>query len=146
MGISDLSIIKTRPCSVANPGSTLTYTVEVSNFGPNDAPDVIVTDFLPADFSFISASGTDWTFNVVGQTLTATNPLITVGETSIFTITGLVTSTQPGSLINIAEVQSANLDPDLSNNTTFDEIALRTESPIASAIRAKLGCCPTAVG
>ena len=37
-------------------GTTLTYTIEVINYGPSDAQNVIVTDQLPADLLFVSAS------------------------------------------------------------------------------------------
>lgn len=141
LATSDLSIVKTRPCGTIATGSTLTYTIEVTNLGPNDAPDVLVTDFLPDGFAFVSASGVDWTINVNGQTVTATNPFIASGATSVFTITGVVDAT-PRTLINIAEVSSPNVDPNPTNNVTFDETITVDQSAISSAILNKYCPCP----
>ncbi|MCI0613806.1 DUF11 domain-containing protein, partial [bacterium] len=38
-------------------GATLTYTITVDNFGPNNAKDSVLTDTLPAGVTFVSAPG-----------------------------------------------------------------------------------------
>ena len=48
----------------------VTFTLNVTNNGPMPSDTVVVTDTLPANYTAISASGTGWTCNVVGQTVT----------------------------------------------------------------------------
>src|SRR5262249_22384237 len=44
-------------------GETITYTVTLSNSGPDAATDVQVTDHLPAGLSFVSATPSQGTYN-----------------------------------------------------------------------------------
>ena len=54
-----LSINKTSsPSGVVLPGQTITYTIEVSNAGPGNANDVVVTDTLPTGVTYVSGSTT----------------------------------------------------------------------------------------
>ena len=46
-GTADLSVSKIESQVPATLGSNLTYTITVENLGPDDAANVIVTDFLP---------------------------------------------------------------------------------------------------
>ena len=50
-----LSISNSGPASVTS-GSTISYTVTVNNAGPNSAAGVTVTDVLPANATFVSAT------------------------------------------------------------------------------------------
>src|SRR5260370_632429 len=52
---ADLSITKTAPATVVA-GNQLTYTITVTNNGPSNATNVIVTDTLPAGVNFLSTS------------------------------------------------------------------------------------------
>ena len=55
-----------------NPGSTMTYTLQVHNGGPSTAWDVVVTDTLPITVESVSApSGWD-PCDIAGQTITCT--------------------------------------------------------------------------
>ena len=52
---ADLSITKTDDADPVVAGTDLTYTLVVTNDGPSDATNVVVTDPLPAGTSFVSA-------------------------------------------------------------------------------------------
>ena len=52
----DLVVTKTDGVTSASPGDTLIYTLTISNAGAQDASGVIVTDTLPANTTFVSAS------------------------------------------------------------------------------------------
>ncbi|MFA6098649.1 MAG: DUF4215 domain-containing protein [Patescibacteria group bacterium] len=54
-----LSIIKSVDKTTTNPGTTLVYTVTVSNSGSVEATDVVMTDALPAGFTFANADGSN---------------------------------------------------------------------------------------
>lgn len=74
----DLDIAKSVDNNVPNIGDTLTFTLMVSNSGPNTATDLKVLDIVPAGFSYVpgsmnggdirddsspTVSGLDWTIN-----------------------------------------------------------------------------------
>ena len=52
---ADLGLVKTASPDPAFVGENLTYTIEVTNAGPDTAQDVVVTDPLDAGVSFVSA-------------------------------------------------------------------------------------------
>ena len=54
---ADLSITKTDSADPVIAGQDLTYTLVVTNDGPSDATNVVVTDAVPAGTSFVSADG-----------------------------------------------------------------------------------------
>ncbi|MEV0322669.1 LPXTG cell wall anchor domain-containing protein [Streptomyces sp. NPDC050658] len=102
----------TRPV----PGTTFPYTLEVTNNGPSDARDVVVTDRLPSELSFVS--GDDCSAS--GRTVTC-GPEGTVdsGKSKHYTITVKLASSAEGDgsgIVNTAEVSSSTADPDMANN------------------------------
>src|SRR5690606_32026121 len=52
-----LTIVKTANEGAAAPGSTASYTIVVTNNGPSDATDVVVSDPTPAGLTFVSNAG-----------------------------------------------------------------------------------------
>src|SRR5206468_568928 len=84
--VADLSLTKTGPAMAVLPGANFDYTLTVSNAGPSVAASVTVTDALPANLAFVSASagGVFSGGNVVWSGLgslaasTATNLTLTV--------------------------------------------------------------------
>jgi len=117
---ADLSIVKTASPTSAPVGSNVTYTMVVTNNGPNTANGVVATDPLPAGTTFVGASGTNWTFtsSIVNNVDTITAdlaPSLVNQATSTFTITATMPSA-PGPVTNTATVSSATPDPNLSNN------------------------------
>jgi uncharacterized repeat protein (TIGR01451 family) len=66
---ADVSIVKTTTTTQASTGDTIIYTITVSNAGPSPATNVVVTDDLPADLDFVSATPSQGTCN-------AANPVV----------------------------------------------------------------------
>ena len=62
----DIAVFKTGPASGVA-GSNLTYTITVTNLGPSAATNIVVSDLLPAGFTFVSA---------VPSTATVSNNLV----------------------------------------------------------------------
>ena len=54
--MADLAVTKTVSDATPNVGDQITFTVTLSNNGPNDATGVQVTDLLPAGLTFVSAN------------------------------------------------------------------------------------------
>ena len=52
----DVSVAKTDGETNVAPGDTLTYTITITNDGNSTAPNVLLTDTIPANTTFQSAS------------------------------------------------------------------------------------------
>jgi uncharacterized repeat protein (TIGR01451 family) len=110
--VADVAIGKTGSASVFA-SSNLVYTISVTNFGPSSASSVTVTDTLPANVTFVSATGGG--MNNSGRVSWSLGPLAS-GQVSNVTVT--VTAPASGSLTNVASVSSPTGDPNLTNNVT----------------------------
>lgn len=133
---ADLNITKTAFDINGNVATSLPvdgdfqYIIDVSNSGPDDAENIVVTDVLPTGVSGISLTSTDtslWTCTESSGTVTCNH----VGNLSSgLTHSIIIDVTAPSSaatLTNEANVTSDN-DPDTSNNnTSLDTYIVSTE-------------------
>ncbi|MCS7049559.1 MAG: right-handed parallel beta-helix repeat-containing protein [Verrucomicrobiae bacterium] len=94
--------------------SPLTYSIVVTNFGPNPALAVTVTNFVPAGATFSSATPSTGSCTNLGPLVRC--DLGTLGTNTTATITLVVTPTIPGTATNSTQVSSAVPDPFLANN------------------------------
>jgi uncharacterized repeat protein (TIGR01451 family) len=109
--LADLAVLVLGPTTVL-PGSSLTYTITVTNLGPTEATNVIVSDVLPAGITFVSSTGGAVpSAGVVAWP--AINSLAPASSAS-FDIT--VTSPLSGTISNSASATSGTSDPNLANN------------------------------
>ncbi|WP_109745330.1 DUF7507 domain-containing protein [Arcicella aurantiaca] len=119
--IADLSLVKTVSKTNPSVGENITYTISVTNEGPNVATNVEVKDVLPTGLEFVStgtSAGSLLTNN--NGTLTGTIINIPVGVTRSVTFVAKVT--QSGAILNKAEVSKADqFDPDSQPNTGTED-------------------------
>lgn len=113
--IADLTIVKSASAAIVRVGDTLTYTLTVTNLGQFTAKDVLVTDNLPTDAVFMSASGTGWSFSVANGVVTATRGTLAVGAPSSILIAIRVPAVS-NTLQNHAHVASITPDSNPVNN------------------------------
>jgi uncharacterized repeat protein (TIGR01451 family) len=98
----------------------LTYTVTVTNNGPDTATSVTLTDNLPAETTFVSCSSTGGgVCGGSGNNRTVTFASLALGESETITFVANVScSVADGTAIsNTASVTSFTPDPDLNNNS-----------------------------
>jgi uncharacterized repeat protein (TIGR01451 family) len=112
---ADLAIAAGASPEPVGAGTTLTYTLNVSNAGPSQATSVSVTDTLPAGTTFGSASGAGWTCTGTGP-VTCTLPSLGVAAASPITV-AVTAPAEAGAILNSATVSSATNDPTSGNNT-----------------------------
>lgn len=113
---ADLSITKTGDANGVA-GTEITYTVGVDNGGPSTATGVKVVDDLPAGVAFVAAVADVGSFTLSGQVLTWSVGNVAPGDpVRELDITVKIKPNATGQLENTAEVDSAVLDPDTSNN------------------------------
>jgi LPXTG-site transpeptidase (sortase) family protein len=111
---ADLAITKSDSPDPVLAGNTLTYTVDVSNAGPSDAQNVVVTDTLPAGVTFVSTSGCAEDPN--GVPTCSLGDIAASGSAS-YTIMVNVDPSTSGAITNTVSVSSSTTDPDPGNNT-----------------------------
>ncbi len=113
-GTANLSITKQDSPDPATVGSPLTYTIGVSNLGPDAATNVTVTDTLPANVTFVSASPS---LGSCSGTTTVTCVIGTIANGANVSIGIVVTPTATGTLTNTATVAGSGTDPVSTNNS-----------------------------
>ena len=127
---ADLSVAKVVDVQSPNVGDNVTFTIDVSNAGPSDATNVIITDQLPSGYQFVSASPTAGMYNNTTGLWTVSRPIL-AGTTE--TIQIVATVLESGNYINNAEVTSSDqADPDSTvNDGAGDDFSTVTPTPIA---------------
>jgi len=116
----DLSLTKTVNDSSPNVGQNVTFTITVSNAGPDGATGVAVTDQLPAGLTFVSSSGSQGTF--VNATGVWTVGSIASGAQASLQIVATVANA--GAKTNTAEVSAASpadIDSTPGNNNPQED-------------------------
>ncbi len=109
-GVADISLAKTVTPGSVQKDDQATYTIVVTNNGPDAASGVIVRDQLPAAVTFVSSSG--GTYDAVTGAWTVGN--MASGTSATLTIT--VRVSQAGSIANTASVVASNQrDPNDAN-------------------------------
>ncbi|MFN8454391.1 MAG: DUF11 domain-containing protein [Anaerolineae bacterium] len=112
--VADLKIAKVASSDPITAGTSLTYTLFVTNTGPSTATGVSITDTLPAGVSFVSASGCSGT-----TIISCSIPTLTVGSSVSRTIRVNVNSTTLGPLVNSATVTANEFDPTFPNTAVL---------------------------
>jgi uncharacterized repeat protein (TIGR01451 family) len=112
---ADLSIVKSDSPDPVVVGQPLTYTLFVSNAGPDDAANVVVSDTLPAGVDFQSAVASQGSCLFAAPTVTCDLGSISNGGDA--TVTIVVTPQSAGMISNTATVASDATDLDQSNNS-----------------------------
>jgi uncharacterized repeat protein (TIGR01451 family) len=115
---ANLSIIKSDSPDPVTVGDTLTYTLTITNNGPDSATNVVVTDTLPNSVTFVSAMASPGSCSESGGIVTCNLGNLAVGQ-AIVTITVIPNSV--GTIFDTATVTSDTDDPDPSNNTDTEE-------------------------
>ncbi len=116
---ADLALTMTAPAN-AFIGSTISFSLTVTNLGPDDAASVVVTDNLPPEVAFSSCSASGGgVCGGAGNARTISFPSLASGATATIALDADVKcSTSPGTIVNTASVAAASpMDPDASNNT-----------------------------
>src|SRR6266700_1574860 len=118
--MADLAVTKTDLPDPVTVGNNLTYTVTVTNNGPDTATSVTVTDNLPAETTFVSCSSTGGgVCSGSGNNRTVTFASLASGGSEAITFVASVNcSVADGTVIsNTATVISSIPDPNSNNNS-----------------------------
>ncbi|HZP66698.1 MAG TPA: DUF11 domain-containing protein [Rudaea sp.] len=109
---ADLQIVKTGPAT-ATAGGTVSYTITVTNTGPNSATNATVSDPAPSGLTFVSAGAPcSGGFPCNLGTLTAGQSV------QIPSVVFAVAPSFSGTVVNIASVSADQPDPTPNNNSS----------------------------
>lgn len=113
VGDADLDLTKTASSSSVVPGGALSYTLGLINNGPEPGADIVVTDTLPAEYT--------WTSDTCGAGPPAGGPpggvltwnvgALAAGSSVSCTINGVVNGSVGTNVVNTATATSSTSDP-----------------------------------
>ncbi len=142
---ADLSITKTDSPDPVIAGRPLQYTITVTNNGPSDAQDVVVSDTLPAQLAYVSASGATCRQDpILQQQITCQVGTLPAGRSvTIFIQTlvrpdGVPSGLGTVNISNTATVATSTFDPCATNNSatqittvnrSSDVFIMKTDAP-----------------
>ena len=131
--LADLAITKTDDLDPTAPGGSLTYTLNVTNSGPSNATGVTLTDTLPPEVTFVSATPSQGSCSESGGTVTcALGNLAVDGSATVEIVVTVDPALADGTtLTNTAGVVGSEPDPDLSNNIASEETRVARQADLA---------------
>ena len=130
--IADLAITKSDSTDPVEVNQQITYTLEVSNAGPDAAINVSVVDDLPSEVIHVSSSGTGWScsYDIPTHSVTCMRGNLSVGTAPDITIT-VTAPSSPAMLQNTATVSALSSDPDPDNNSDTENTLIIQSDPNA---------------
>ena len=128
---ANLGVTKTDNLATVTAGAAISYTIVVSNAGPDPVIGATVSDTLPAALASASwtcaASAGSGCGATTGSGNIATTANLVSGGTATFTVNATVSAAATGTLANTASVALpvGMVDPDAANNSATDSTTIQ---------------------
>jgi len=122
---ADLAILMTDSPDPVSAGNNLTYTITVTNNGPDPATNTTVTDSLPSGVTVVSSTTSQGSCSGTG---TVTCDLGDLSNGADAPVTLVIAPTAAGNLANVVEVSSSVSDPDPTNNSATENTSVNPPS------------------
>ena len=131
--VADLALTNTDSPDPVTVSNTLTYTITVTNNGPDTATDVVLTDTLPSSVTFESATPSAGSCSHAAGAVTCHFTSIPAGDHTTATIA--VVPTAPASALpNHATVAAKEHDPSATNNSATAATVVNPATDLAPDI------------
>ena len=115
---ADVRIAKSDQPDPVIVGRSLTYTLAITNYGPSQAVGLLVTDTLPAQTTFVSASS-GCTYQVAPTSVVCTIASLDVNRSRTFTIVVTVNTNAGSTITNAAQVSATIPDPSTATTASL---------------------------
>lgn len=143
-GPTDLALTKSDSADPVTEGGTFVYTIQAANTGANDATDVIVTDVLPNQVGYVSATATSGSCTRQKSTVTCNLGTVNAGVTA--TVTIAVKATKSGTASNTAALSTTVADANAANDQDTETTVINKKAK-GKGGKAKPSCAaPTIAG
>lgn len=116
---ADLGVTKVADDTTPAVGQNVTFTITVTNAGPTEATNVVLTDNLGAGLTFVSATPSQGSCSGTGP---VTCNLGTINNGANATVTLVATASTAGPLTNTAIVAGADSDTNSANDTDVETV------------------------
>ena len=117
---SNLGLTNTDSVDPVITNASYTYTLGISNTGPDDATELVLTDTLPVGVTYVSAVGTGWSCTEAGGLVVCTKASLANAASSSVVITVLA-PVIASTITNTATVISSGTDVNPVNNTDIEQ-------------------------
>ena len=131
---ADVRIAQKTVTSVqpATAGQNVSFQIQPRNGGPATAVNVVVTDVLPAGWTYVSASGPNWACSNAGQTVSCSRASFPAGALDDISVVARspdssVVAPAGSSYTNTASIGSDTPDPNNSNNAGSATVLVRPD-------------------
>ncbi len=130
---TDLSVSKSVSQNPMFGGSTPSFTITVTNNGPVVAQNLVLTDTLPVNFTYVPAGsgGAGWSCSNAGQLVTCTRPTMAVGASDVtINVVAPANNLIPeagATVVNSASISTDTNDAVVGNNTGEVSFALQRD-------------------
>ncbi|MGH9458687.1 MAG: Ig-like domain-containing protein, partial [Thermoanaerobaculia bacterium] len=125
---ADLSVTKTDSPDPVAAGQPLTYTITVTNTGPDDAVGVTADDLLPNGTTFVSVSPSQGSCTVSAMISCSLGTILASGNA---TVSLTIVPNAAGSIVNTVFVASGTTDP-VPANDSASAVTLVQAAPVAN--------------
>ncbi|WP_026729665.1 T9SS C-terminal target domain-containing protein [Flavobacterium denitrificans] len=110
LDVADLSLRKTVSPTSVSINDNVTFTISVTNSGPNNATGITVSDHLPSGYTYVSDNGGGKYNNTTGIWNVGN---LNNGNTISLQVTAKVNVASAANYVNVAEIQTSHqFDPD----------------------------------
>jgi len=134
--VSDVGLSIMPSTNTVMVGSNLSYTITITNNGPQNALNVVVSDLLPAALGVISNSASQGTISSVGNTVTCNVGTLVSGASATITVSAVALAA--GVVSNAASVATASTDPNPTNNAASAIVTVVNPTPNIVAAGARI--------
>ncbi|MBI3416570.1 MAG: DUF11 domain-containing protein [Verrucomicrobia bacterium] len=121
---TDLGVSKSAAAGVVLVGSEFTYSVTLTNLGPNPATNIVLKESMPRNVTFVSATPTRGLCFFFNGLLTCALDDLAVGGSETFTV--VIVSPVPGKLVTTATIRSDGVDLDPGNDLSLLTVQVRS--------------------
>ena len=115
---ADLAITKVANTTTPLVASNVTFTLTVTNHGPDTATNITVNDTLPTGLTYVSSNASQGSYDSGTHVWT----IGTLADSAYATLGITATVTQAGAITNTASVHGDETDPDADNNTDSETV------------------------